>query len=189
MSLVRSFTRTHPLELKLHFSNIIRNRLTFFEAIDLHRTLNLNYNAMDSSLSRIIWNERKIVQLLGLIWMSLVRTGRAGVIIALWCALRNNGQVLMRTSHGLLRNNVIEYQWCQPEWWKFQWSKPRTVRVAILANVSPDSGKLANFESVRLQIFWYGDLAIFWKHLAPNFFCLAKCTTCIFARICFHIPM
>jgi len=34
-------------------------------------------------------------------------------------------------------------------------------RVAMLANLSPDSGNLANFESVWLQIFWFGDLAIF----------------------------
>jgi len=30
-------------------------------------------------------------------------------------------------------------------------------RVAILANLSPDFGNLANFESVWLQIFWFGD--------------------------------
>jgi len=39
----------------------------------------------------------------------------------------------------------------------------------MLANLSPDSGNLANFASIWLQIFWLGDLAIFLKHLAPNF--------------------
>jgi len=44
---------------------------------------------------------------------------------------------------------------------------------AILANLSPDSRNLANFESVWLQIFWilrFGEFpTIFLKHLAPNF--------------------
>jgi len=31
-------------------------------------------------------------------------------------------------------------------------------RVAILANLSPDSGNLAKFESVWLQIFWFGEM-------------------------------
>jgi len=30
----------------------------FFEAMDLHRALDLNSNSMDSSHSRVIWNER-----------------------------------------------------------------------------------------------------------------------------------
>jgi len=34
----------------------------FFVAIDLYRRLNLNSNTMESSLSRIISNEQKIVQ-------------------------------------------------------------------------------------------------------------------------------
>jgi len=47
----------------------------FFEAMDLHRTFNLNSSQVDSSNWRIISNERKIVQQLGLIRMSLVRRG------------------------------------------------------------------------------------------------------------------
>jgi len=38
-------------------------------------------------------------------------------------------------------------------------------KVATLANLSPDSGNLANFESDWLQIFWFGDLANFWPFL------------------------
>jgi len=49
-------------------------------------------------------------------------------------------------------------------------------RFAILANVSPDSRNLVNFESVWLQIFWFSHLEIFlmtfWKHLAPIFLVL-----------------
>jgi len=52
--------------------------------MDLHRTLNLNFNPVDSPHSKIISNERKIFQQLGLIWMSLVRTERTGVIIGQW---------------------------------------------------------------------------------------------------------
>jgi len=37
-------------------------------------------------------------------------------------------------------------------------------RVAILANLSPYSGNLANFESVWLQIFWFGDLTNFGRY-------------------------
>ena len=37
-------------------------------------------------------------------WMSLVYRGLTGVIIAWWRGLRNNAQVLIRTSHSLLRN-------------------------------------------------------------------------------------
>jgi len=43
---------------------------------------------------------------------------------------------------------------------------------------------LANFESVWLQICWFGDFS---KAFGSKFFGLAKCTTCIFARICLHI--
>jgi len=62
-------------------------------------------------------------------------------------------------------------------------------RMAILANLSPDSGNLANFESVWLQMFWFGDLANFWRFFDSiwlQIFCLAKFTTCIFARICLY---
>ena len=49
-------------------------------------------------------------------------------------------------------------------------------RVAILANLSADSRNLVNFESVWLQIFWFGHLEhfllIFWKHLGPIFLVL-----------------
>jgi len=55
----------------------------FFEAMDLHRTLNLNSNPMDSSHLWISSNERKIVEQLGLIRMSLVRRRLTRVIIAL----------------------------------------------------------------------------------------------------------
>jgi len=78
--------------------------------------------------------------------------------------------------------------------------------VAILANLLLDSENLENFESVWLQIFWFGDLANFWQFLkafGSKIFGLAKytkvsffvkyslkmcssvilCTPCIFVRI------
>ena len=88
--------------------------------MDLHRTFNLNSNATDSSHSRIISNERKIIQQLGLIRMSLVSIRLPGVVIALLHALRNNRPVLT-TSH----NNDSTTQ--NESKWKFQWRKPRTV--------------------------------------------------------------
>jgi len=63
------FTLSHSLEPELlsamkYFLDIIHTKLNvFFEAMDLHRTLNSNYNPVDSSHSRIISNERKTVQL------------------------------------------------------------------------------------------------------------------------------
>jgi len=39
-----------------------------------------------------------------------------------------------------------------------------SARVAILANLSPDSENLAN-ESIWLQMFWFGELANFWRFL------------------------
>ena len=53
-------------------------------------------------------------------------------------------------------------------------------RVAILANLSPDSGNLPNVESVWLQIFLFGDLANFChflKTFGSKCFGLAKCMT------------
>jgi len=49
----------------------------------------------------------KFVQSLGLTWMSLIRRGQTGVVIALWRTLRDIGQVLMITSHSLLRNQRL----------------------------------------------------------------------------------
>jgi len=51
-----------------------------------------------------------------------------------------------------------------------------SARVAILANLSPDSENLAN-ESIWLQMFWFGDLANFGDFLKTfgfKFFGLAK---------------
>jgi len=86
------------------------------------------------------------------------------------------------------------------------------VKVVVLANLSPDSGNLTNFESVLLQIFWFGDLADLWRffeNFGSKFFGLSKYTNasffvryslkmcssvilytpCIFARFCLHIHM
>jgi len=48
-----------------------------------------------------------------------------------------------------------------------------SVRFATLANLSPGSKNLANFQNVWLF----------------GFFALVKCTTCIYAHICLHIHM
>jgi len=61
-----------------------------------------------------------------------------------------------------------------------------------LANLSTDSGNLANFESVWPILFCLAIWRIsgdFLKVFTSKFFGLAKCTTCIFARICLHIHM
>jgi len=76
----------------------------FFEAMDLYRTLDLKCNPMDSSHVENNFKRIKILQQLGLIWMNLVVRGLTGAIIALWRTLLNNGEVVMRTSHLLLRN-------------------------------------------------------------------------------------
>jgi len=60
--------------------------------------------------------------------MSLVSGGLTGVIIALWRNLLNNEEVMMRTSHLLLRNyhhsndNASQNE----SKWTFQWRKRRT---------------------------------------------------------------
>ena len=106
------FTRANPSELELPFAIKYSFKYNsyqikcFSEAMYLHRTLNLYSNPTDSSHSRILSKEWKIVQELGLIWMRLVRTELTGVIVTLWCTLRNNRRALMRTFHLLLRN------WC-----------------------------------------------------------------------------
>jgi len=59
---------------------------------------------MDSSHFEKNFKRIKIIQQPGLIWMSLVLGGLTGATIALWRTLLNNGEVIMRTSHLLLRN-------------------------------------------------------------------------------------
>ena len=46
-----------------------------------------------------------------------------------------------------------------------------------MANLSPDSGNLKNFEGLWLQTFWFGYLAIVWKLLAPKCFVWRKILT------------
>ena len=67
-------------------------------------------------------------------------------------------------------------------------------RVAILANLSADSGNRSNFESVWLQIFWFGCFEMFgdfWKQFWSNSFGLAKCSLwpVHFFPFCLHIYM
>ena len=62
-----------------------------------HRTLDLNSNPMDSSHLGIIRSQTNMNE------HSTQKTRATGVIIALWRTPRNNGQVLIRTSHSLLR--------------------------------------------------------------------------------------
>ena len=60
------------------------------------------------------------------------------------------------------------------------------VRVAILAilgNLSPDSGNLTNFEDVWLHLFWFGDLATYFKVYGSKSFGLAKYTKISFLKV------
>jgi len=59
-----------------------------------------------------------------------------------------------------------------------------------LANLSLDSGYLANFESFGYKYFGLAMWRIsgdFFKAFGSKFSGLAECMTCIFARICLNI--
>jgi len=75
----------------------------FFEAMDLYRTLHFNYNPMNYPHYENNFKRTKNCPVNRLIWMSLVRRGLTGVIIALWCTIFNSGEVVLRPSYLLLR--------------------------------------------------------------------------------------
>ena len=78
----------------------------------------------------------------------------------------------------MLRHRAVCQDVCAAVWFYLgllytTWCSPS--RVAILANLWPDSGNLANFESVWLQIFWFGKFfGDFLMWFGSKFFGLAK---------------
>jgi len=71
-----------------------------------------------------------------LIRMSLVRRGLTGVIIARWRRLRNNGRILIKTPHSLLRN---------------QRRRATIVPARIKANVNINDANLEPLHSVSIN--------------------------------------
>jgi len=60
--------------------------------------------------------------------------------------MRRSVEYANNTILDVTNNNYTTILWCF------------SVRVAILANLSRDSGNLANFESIWLQTFWFGEM-------------------------------